>query len=244
MKISILIFDLSSNSLVRTYPIAKVLEKYYEVEVIGPVFGSEIFEPYRNEFHYKPYSFNRNSGTSSRMANEIRGIHEIIKSIDGDIIYAFKPRFTSFGIGLLAKYIKKLPLILDIEDWEAESYFSSSIVKKLYLFGKLYKPYNNPIYNRLIEPLTKLANETTVVSNFLQNRYGGVKLPHGADCNFFGPSGYDREKLRNKWKVTNNFVILFTGMPHAHKGLEDLVKAVEILSSNTVRLKVWPWQSQ
>jgi len=236
MKISILIFDLSSNCLVRTYPIAKVLEQHYEIEVIGPVIGEGIFEPYKNEFNYKAIPLNHSSSNFSKIKKGILGIKDILNAADGDIIYAFKPRITSFGIGLLGKYTKKVPLILDIEDWEAESYFSTSIPKRLYLLSKFYKPLNNPLYNRLLEPLTKLADEVTVVSNFLQNRYGGVKLIHGADCNFFNPARYNREELRNKWGLADKFVILFTGMPHGHKGLDDLVEAVRILSNDTIRL--------
>jgi len=236
MKISILAPDLSSNLLVRTYPIAKVLERHYEVEIIGPVFGEGIFEPYRNEFHYKPYFFNKNKRKLSKVIEGAKGVQQILKFIEGDVVYAFKPRSFSFGIGLLAKYLKKRPLILDIEDWEAESYYNSSILRKLYFLSKFYKPNNNPLYNMLLEPLTKLAGEVTVVSNFLQNRYGGIKLPHGANCNFFDPSKYNRGKLRNKWRLTNKFVILFTGMPHIHKGIDDLVKAIEILSDDAIRL--------
>lgn len=237
MKVSILAGDLSENCIVRVYPIAKVLEKHYEVEVIGPVFGNEIFKPYQDEFHYKPYFLDGDVRKFLEIAKVVKGIHQIIKSIEGNVIYAFKPVFTSFGTGLLAKYVKKLPLILDIEDWEAESYYRLSVLRRLYLLSKVYNP-KNELYNRAMEPLTKLADEITVASSFLQNRYGGVKLLHGADCSYFDPIRYDRKSHRKKWGVNDKKVILFTGMPHPHKGLQILLEALCIINSDSICLMI------
>ena len=52
-KISIIVFDLSSNSLVRTYPIAKTLSKRFEIEIIGILSGNKVYDPYKNEFRFK-----------------------------------------------------------------------------------------------------------------------------------------------------------------------------------------------
>ena len=121
----------------------------------------------------------------SRMADAVRGVRKIVRSIEkSDIIYAFKPRLTSFGLGLLAKHVKNLPLILDIEDWEAALSHGSSVAERLSL------KYDNPLCDVAMEPLTRFADEITVVSSFLQQRYGGVKLPHGADCSYFDPGRY------------------------------------------------------
>ena len=130
MKISILVCNLSHNCIVRTYPIAKVLERHYEVDVAGFVFGNVIFEPYRNEFQCRPYHI-KSGKKVSRMADAVRGVRKIVRSIEkSDIIYAFKPRLTSFGLGLLAKHVKNLPLILDIEDWEAALSHGSSVAER------------------------------------------------------------------------------------------------------------------
>jgi len=42
MKISILPPDLSHNCLGRAYLLAKILQRHYEVEIIGPMFGEGI----------------------------------------------------------------------------------------------------------------------------------------------------------------------------------------------------------
>lgn len=45
MKISILTPDLSHNCLGRAYLIAKILQRHYEVEIVGPIFGDGIWRP-------------------------------------------------------------------------------------------------------------------------------------------------------------------------------------------------------
>jgi len=52
---------------------------------------------------------------------------DIINSIEGDAIYAFKPKIISYGAGLLAKLIKRISLILDIEDLETVNYIEKSM---------------------------------------------------------------------------------------------------------------------
>ena len=52
MKISVLISDLTDNPIVRAYPILKVLEKRYEIDVIGPCFGPHMFRAYEGEFNF------------------------------------------------------------------------------------------------------------------------------------------------------------------------------------------------
>jgi hypothetical protein len=43
----------SSNALVRTYPIAKVLARKHRIQVLGSRFKDGIFPPYRDEFDYE-----------------------------------------------------------------------------------------------------------------------------------------------------------------------------------------------
>lgn len=235
MKISILVSDLSSNSLVRVYPIAKVLERHHEVEVIGPVLGKGIFAPYRNEFNYKPYLPDLKNTPLEKLSGIKREVESIIDSIEGDVIYAFKPKFTSFGIGLMARKRKKLPLLLDIEDWEAEPFHSASFLGKLSMIAKSYK-LNSPSISRLLEGKTRKSDGITVVSEFLKMRFGGTKLSHGVDCAYFDPAKYDRNALREEWGVRDKKIILFAGVIRGHKGVETLVEALKMRGSNSIRL--------
>jgi hypothetical protein len=45
MKIAVLSPDLSHNCLGRAYLLAKILQRRYKVEIVGPLFGDEIWQP-------------------------------------------------------------------------------------------------------------------------------------------------------------------------------------------------------
>jgi glycosyltransferase involved in cell wall biosynthesis len=234
MKIAILVHDLSSNSLVRVYPIAKVLARKHTVEVIGPYFSEAIFTAYSKEFVFKTVK-------GEKFPWFLRHIPNLIKSIQADIIYAFKPIVSSFGLGLLARYCHKIPLMLDIEDLDFEAWLTnfetrSFLFKSYSIAASLFSP-KSELYAGLLAPGVKYANAVTVVSTFLQNRFGGTKLLHGADTEFFKPESYDRLALRTKYSISpQEKIILFGGTPRPHKGVDDLIEAIRLSDYKGLKL--------
>lgn len=99
MKISILTPDLSHNCLGRAYLLAKILRRHYEVEIVGPIFGDGIWEPVANDKSIA-YKFVKIHGRFKAYWQ----IRELFKKIDGDVIYASKSLFTSFGVGLFVLF--------------------------------------------------------------------------------------------------------------------------------------------
>ncbi|NJD78900.1 MAG: glycosyltransferase family 4 protein [Candidatus Methanoperedens sp.] len=221
MKITLLSFDLSHNCLGRAYLLAKVLERRYEIEIIGPTFGKGIWNPVdTGEFHYK-------SVPGVMYPFFLSSINKILRSISCDVIYAIKPRPTSYGIGILKKIQSKLPLILDIDDWELG--FCQNIKSKI----RLSDP-NSFLYTWLMEKSTFLADEITVSSTFLQKKFGGNIVIHGRDTNAFDPSRFNRDSLREKWDLNSKKVVMFLGTPSQHKGLEDVINALISLNRRDI----------
>lgn len=241
MKISILTPDLSLNCLGRTYLLAKILQRHYKVEIIGPIFGEGIWEPaaYDKSIIYKAV---RISGRFKPYWQ----IGELIKKIDGDVIYASKPLFSSFGIGLLKKALKKKPLILDIDDWQMgfikENYSRLStyrrfrfIVSSTLYFYNLGSYWNNLINEKLIH----FTDEITVSNNFLKEKFGGTLIWHGRDTDNFNPQKYNKKLLREKYKINDSKkIIIFLGTPREHKGVEILINAVSIIENKNIVLFV------
>ena len=151
MKISLLCFDLSHNCLGRPYVLAQVLKRKYDVEIIGPAFRKGIWKPCDTvEIPYKlvkgcNYPFFAFSA------------QKILKHIDGDVIYAFKPRPTSFGLGLIKKLRREIPLVLDIDDWEVGFYLNQSKWRLLVRSLLTLKAPNNFLYTVFLEYLTCFA---------------------------------------------------------------------------------------
>jgi len=233
MRISLLVSDFSQNCLGRVYILAKMLSSKFEVQVIGPLFGQKLWPPCdTNEFVYKPVQ----CGPS--LAHFVKSMREIVNLISGDIIYPSKPRFSSFGVGILAELRRKRPLILDIDDWELGWYLPYRFRKMASLSVKSIVEVNGFLNTLFLEKLTGLADGITTASRFLQNRFGGEYVPHARDTEFFDPSKYDGEKVKREMGLRDEKIIMFLGSPKPHKGIEDLFAAIRELKRKDLRLLI------
>jgi glycosyltransferase involved in cell wall biosynthesis len=224
MKISVLTPDLSNNSLGRAWLLAKILQRRFEVEIIGPMFGSAVWEPVQSEFSYKGVK-------GCLFPRFVPEIYKMVKKTKGDVVYAHKPVFSSFAIGLIKKHLGKRPLVLDIDDWEAPL--------RLKYHGKKNVLYPNSYWSTLLhERSACLADEITVSNRFLQEKFGGTIVHHARDTERLDPSKYDGMRLKEKHGVAGKKVVTFLGTPRSHKGLEDLIRAFALLQDKQLVLMI------
>ncbi|MGA3359948.1 MAG: glycosyltransferase family 4 protein [Halobacteriota archaeon] len=266
MKIAILSPDLSHNCLGRAYLLAKVLERRYEVEVVGPLFGDEIWQPVVEDtsIAYKWTKLNQGFSPSWRFNALMTSfipysqLNDLAKRIDADAVYASKPLLTSFGLGLLKKLREHVPLVLDIDDWEMgfvkgyrlnDSVSAQDVsnrrkphnpIKRLksFLFSlqRIYA-HDSPLNARLGERLTRYADKITVSNTYLRNKFGGEIIYHARDTHAFDPSRFDREIFRAKYSVNeDDQIVMFLGSPMPHKGIMDLIQSVALIRNRNVKL--------
>jgi glycosyltransferase involved in cell wall biosynthesis len=225
MKISILTPDFSNNCLGRAWLLARLLQNNFDIEVIGPAFGDGVWKPLRNlcDFPIKMVKSYPNGQFEFK---------KMLRAITGDVIYASKPRMSSFGVGLLKKIISGKPLVLDIDDWEpgflGDSYSSLIWYKKINAFRLSASDWKSEHYSIIFNKLTWCANEITVSGNTLQQIYNGKIIWHTRDDFIFKPEKFNCNELKEKHlnlHHENNFIIGFIGTPRPHKGLEILIEA-------------------
>ncbi|ADI64726.1 glycosyltransferase family 4 protein [Trichormus azollae] len=248
MKISILVSDLSSagagrwgGGAVRSFLLAQSLQKLnYQVEILGFLFGKEATVIPQSEIRINQfigYSYPKFLMSAS----------QLLKKIDGDIIYAMRPKPTTFGLALLQKLKTNQPIILDIDDWELSWYggkkweYKASF-KELYrdIFksdGALRQP-DHPFYLRIVEGMTKKANTITIHTKFLQDKFGGTYLPNGKDTELFNPNYYNPEKSRIFYGLSGYRILMFPGAPRLYKGVEDVLLALEFLNEPDIKLVI------
>lgn len=234
MKISLLSPTLSSNCLGRAYVLAKVLERRYMVEIVGPVDCSGIWEPLRQE------SFAcRSIPNREGIRNSLHILPALFEAATGDVIYASKPLLTSFGVGLLRKIKSKVPLVVDIDDWELGAYSQLPFTERLRAAFRFSAQRMDAYYPsiRFMHQCLPYADAKTVSSSFLQQQYGGIILPHGRDTSRFDPCRYNPETIKKQLGITAR-IILFLGTPRPRKGLEDLLEAVRKLNRTDIRLLI------
>ena len=229
MKICILCFDLSNNSLGRAGLMAMALASKHEVEIIGPSKSGDIWFPLKDmdipirTYPWKRYPF------------FISTIRKMIKGMNADVIIACKLRPTSFGIALIKKLTSNIPVIADIDDWELGFLYHSGFWGKVGRFFNFSNPNGLP-YTWLMERLIGFANSTIVSNRFLQNKFSGTLIYHCRDTSILDPEKFDSDSIKNRLGLKNRKVVMFLGTPRAHKGIQELFIAIEKINDPDVIL--------
>jgi glycosyltransferase involved in cell wall biosynthesis len=229
VKISVLCFELADNAAGRADLLARLLAPLGEVEVIGPARGHQVWPPVAEEG-------TRFRGVASgRMAAFLRALPELVRLADGDLLYASKPRLGSAGVGLLARLRRRRPLLLDIDDWEVGFFLRGGRAGTLGRALNLGNPAGLP-WTWLMERAARLADGVSVASRFLQERFGGVLVPHVRDTDAWRPGAADAAGVRAALGLGRERLVMFLGTPRGHKGVEDLCAAHAALGRADVAL--------
>jgi len=240
MKVSLLTPDFSENSTARAYIFAKVLDRHYDVEIIGPKFGNKIWEPLRKDSEiifkiFQGYPF----------PQFMFQVPRIVKAITGNVIWINTPLLSSFSVGLFKKFISRKPIILDMADWELGFclYNKKNITKKnknvIEKFLSFLGIANSYCITAINEKITQFADELTVSNSFLQQKFGGTIIRHCRDTQVFNPEKFNKSSLRKKYQIKETEkVVMFFGTPRALKGIEDLIKAIDLIKSPNIILVI------
>lgn len=247
--VTLLVSDLSLSGAgrwggaVRVFLLKQAIEALgYCVEVVGFTFGESGVK-----------------GVKAIAAREypefVCSAQKLLQTIQGDIVYALKPKATSFGVALWQKLIDSLtgarrdrrPVILDIDDWELSWYGGDSwqyrptlkqFARDLLKSGGALRQPNYPLYLRWLEKLANQADAVTVHTRFLQDRFGGVYVPNGKDVALFDPSRYDADRCRARYGLSGYRILMFPGAPRPYKGVEDVLMALDRLNQPDLRLVI------
>jgi glycosyltransferase involved in cell wall biosynthesis len=137
----------------------------------------------------------------------------------------------------LARREHRVPLFLDIEDWEAGWYHDVPMLDAVRHLLHVDRP-NGFVWTWLSERMVARADEIFVASRFLQKRFGGNVLVHGADTTVFDPAIWDPVVARSRTGLGEGRYIVFTGSPMPNKGLDDLLEAVSLIGDPRLRVVV------
>lgn len=247
-KVSIVVSDLSSAGAgrwggggVRSFLLAQALQKLgYQVEILGFVFGNQSAVTSQSEIQvvsFNGYNYPRFFSSASKF----------IKKLDGDIIYAMRPKATTFGLSLLKRLKTRKPIILDIDDWELSWFggeqwcyrpsfkqFARDILKSE---GALRYP-DHSLYLKWMENMAHKANVITIHTQFLKKRFGGVYVPNGKDTSLFNPELYNSQESKKRYGLSEHKILMFPGAPRPYKGVEDVLIALDKLNDSTLKLVI------
>lgn len=233
MKISILTPSLSGNCLGRAYLLAKILQRRYEIEIIGPKPSGSIWGPLQGD----TVKF---IGVDVKGLRSYQMIKALTREVSGDVIYASKPLSTSFGVGIIKKITDKTPLVLDIDDWEMGfSRYYHPRIEIRYRMARNFTSIDSFLNILIHEKLVFQADAVTVSNTYLQKKFGGRVIWHGRDTNEFDPENFDKHKLRHEYGIDKDKkVVGFLGTPNPYKGLEDLAEAIRLVGDKNMMLMI------
>ena len=218
MKISVLAFDLSDNATGRADLLARLLAPRYDVDVVGPRFGDDIWRPARDgAVRYRALP-------GARWPRLAATLPALARLADGDVLFASKARPTSFGVALLARRRRRRPLIVDIDDWELGFLYRGGVWGRIGRLLNVSNPNGLP-WTWLAERLVSRADAVTVASRFLADRFGGALVPHVRDTEAWAPERFDRAAARARLGLGDARIVMFLGTPRGYKGVDDLVEA-------------------
>ena len=237
-SVSVVAPDLAGGGTTRVYLVANALQQIgCDVTVVGAQFAPQLYP-------VPPENLTVKAVPAERSLKYAIALKSILSHLNTDILYAIKPRPTSYGTALLKKLMAKKPLLLDIDDWEM-SWQSAryrpgpkQLIRDVVTPGGALHNPEHPIYLEWMETLVSRADAVTVSTRFLQDRFGGHYLPNSKDTALFDPQHYNAAHSREKYGLSDYRVLMFPGTARPHKGLEDVLIALEQLNQHDLRLVI------
>jgi glycosyltransferase involved in cell wall biosynthesis len=241
LKVSLVVSDLSGGGAVRAFLLGQVLNKLgYELEIVGFLFGRDLYA-------IPPDRMPLVSVAGKNYPKFFKSARIALKKIDGDIIYAVKPKPTSFGLSLIKKLQTQRPVLLDMDDWELSWYGGTQgqyhpslkqLGRDIFKTDGALRYPDHPLYLRWTESLVSQADALTIDTQFLKDRFGGVYLPNGKDTSLFDPDRYEPEVSRASYGLSGYRILMFPGAPRPHKGVEDVLMALDELNEPDLKLVI------
>ena len=162
-----------------------------------------------------------------------------VDAIDGDLIYAVKPRLTSLGAALLANHLTGKPIFLEANDLEtvvgsptsADRHAALPLSALIERAEEARVPYAD-IWSQLLDACAQEIPNVFTHNVNLDMHYGrrSHQMRNVKDETVYDPAAYDREAVRAELGFgPEDRVILFGGMVRRHKGVFELLELVERL---------------
>ncbi|MEB3220589.1 MAG: glycosyltransferase family 4 protein [Candidatus Sericytochromatia bacterium] len=222
MKITLLASDEATAPLYRVRALARLLQRRFEVEVLGFVSEARAIDAAApRDFPYRaiPVGRGRAFAASARRLRE---------AISGDLVYAMKPRPTSYGVALAHRAATGCPVVVDVDDWEIfmiHPWSRFTLKNMAYALRRLDDP-NNHLATWALDRRIGKADGVTAVSRFFQRRYGGLLAPHYVDTALYDPARHDGEASRRALGLEGQRVVVFAGIAHPGKGVAAILEAL------------------
>jgi glycosyltransferase involved in cell wall biosynthesis len=238
MRVAVTVWDMGHNAVGRPYYVADMLSREHDVELVGinfPHHGTSIWEPIRGA------ELSMRSMPGTDLPQLIDDAERFTRDLRPDLVYVSKARFPSLLLAMTIKRRSGVPVIIDVDESELSFVPSSEPISLAELEGRRdrrdYVRAWSDSWTAATASLVSAADAVLAGSEPLQRLYGGTWFPHVRDELTFDPSRYDRARLRSELGYgPEDRVFVFLGTPERHKGVLELLRALEAQPDERYRL--------
>lgn len=221
MRILMLCPQVSNSSFLVSYSYGEILSKYHDVTFMGPDFGMKHFTKLADN-KIKIVNPDTIGPVQVGMVNLFFKNLKILSKMkdDYDVIHAFKllPHTAPVAAAIKKKFGKKF--VLTIDDYDPAS--PKNPLKRVIL--------------KMSESSYKKADRIMVSSRMLQKIYGGEIIYQVSDEKMFNPRKANGKYVRKKLGLENKIIVTHIGTLFEHKGIDILIKAVQKLGRDDIKL--------
>ncbi|MEE9322806.1 MAG: glycosyltransferase [Granulosicoccus sp.] len=234
-RAAVVAWDLGHNPVGRAYVLCQLLQKDWDVELIGPMwsrYGDSLWEPLRNT-DLKIHGFQcKDFEAFIPKAEALAAMRTY------DIVYVCKPRLPSLYLGALIKDSSDCPLVLDVDDFELSFFKDESSATlddlKAHIGTALHEPFEE-LGTRYAQSLIPAADALTVSNVALRNKFGGHIVRHARDEEEFCNTAEKRQAARSKLNIADSdYALMFIGTPRPHKGVLEVARALHVIADPNI----------
>jgi len=237
MKISFLAPNISGPSLGFTTAYARALSTRHPVQIVGPDYwGSGVMGMYRGGFDYTVVPAPR----LYRYPDFFWQINRLARVLTGDVIFAVKAMPQTVWLALREKRRRGCKVVVCLDEWDGALMARRSPKERRAYWRQHWMHPLEENYYPWVERLLPRADRVISTSTFLQRKFGGEVIRMGVDTDRFKPLD-SAEKIAVRTSLglrEDHRVIVFGGVVRPHKGVELIVKAMELAHDPQLRLLV------
>jgi glycosyltransferase involved in cell wall biosynthesis len=228
-RAAIVCWDLSHNPAGRAHVLYRLMERDWEVELVGPIwgrFGRELWPPLAGEaLRHRVFQVSDLDDLWAEAA-----AYALEHSFE--IVVVTKARLPALLIGMLIAEQSRCPLVIDADEHEA-AFMRQNGDPDDAIETLLAAPFE-AAGTRLAARYLSLADAFTVTSPVLQAGHGAHLVRHARDETLELPT---RAQARADLGLDPaDFVIAFVGTARTHKGVQQILAALDDLADDRVKL--------
>lgn len=234
-KVTVLVHDISANTIWAATALARALQSAFETQVVGPDMGSGVCEPFRNEFPYTVVP----TPKLYRWPDFLWEVRKIERAVEGSVIIALKAYMNTVSVALRLRRRRGARVIVYLDEWDSAVWRSLPAALRWWRWLKDWRFPLNDLWALHVERLIAKADRIICTSSFLSHKFGGVVIPLGVNTETYKPLPPAEV---NEWKrelgLMGDRLLMFAGVARPHKGVEETLEALAAINDDRLRLVI------